>query len=127
MVGTRPLLGTLVLLATLGMPSPASALTTCPDRQAQSTLPGDRICHSVARDGRVAARPGRYLLAQLSFDCFDRCLNEFKACLGIPPRRDPPTTLPNGNGRVPTPPPFEICKRGLDECNAACEPPTPRR
>jgi len=61
----------------------------------------------------------------LPFDCLDRCFAEFKACLGPPPDPNKPIPPPNGSS-VPTPPPFEQCKRARDECEAQCLPP-PRR
>jgi len=65
------------------------------------------------------------LTQTIPLHCLDRCFADFKTCLGVPPRNDPRTTLPNGRG-VPTPPSFDECKRARDECEAACMPPPKR-
>lgn len=76
----------------------------------------------------AVAQTSQQRLAQtIPFDCLDRCFADFKTCLGIPPRTDPPVTLPNGRpGTVPTPPSFDLCKRARDECEVQCLPPPTR-
>ena len=82
-----------------------------------------------AHQAAAQIAPAEQRLAQnIPFDCLDRCFAEFKTCLGTPPRDGgPPVILPNGRGgSVPTPTPFDLCKRARDECDAACIPPPTR-
>jgi hypothetical protein len=65
-------------------------------------------------------RSGRFRIAQiLPFDCVDRCIADFRICLGIPPRTDPPVI--GNDPPVKTPPPFEQCLAAQDQCIAACK------
>jgi hypothetical protein len=79
------------------------------------------------REAAAQTSGSRQRLAQtIPFDCLDRCFAEFKTCLGTPPRGDL-MPLPNGRGEgVPTLPPFDLCKRARDECDAQCIPPARR-
>jgi hypothetical protein len=84
----------------------------------------DQLCQPVKPSPSAADGSGRYRVAQiLPFDCVDRCIADFKTCMGFPPHNDPPRTLPPpGSGNdVPTPPPFEQCIAAQDQCIAACK------
>ena len=107
----------------------ARARAACEPAMAQPTA-GDRLCQPVKPSQSAADKSGRFRVAQiLPFDCVDRCIADFRTCLGIPPRTDPPKTLPppgSGNN-VPTPPPFEQCLAAQDQCIAVCKEAAGRR
>jgi len=99
----------------------AGARAACEPVAAQAA---DRLCQLVKRSQTTADKSGRFRIAQiLPFDCVDRCIADFRTCLGIPPRTDPPVTLPppGPGNNVPTPPPFEQCLAAQDQCIAACK------
>lgn len=61
------------------------------------------------------------------FQCVDRCYTEFKQCLGTPPDStgEPPVLkCPDGpcdgEGTVPTPPPYDFCLAAKQQCEATC-------
>ena len=83
------------------------------------------VTHDAA--AQVSPTQQQPLAQAIPFDCLDRCFAEFKTCLGTPPNDGRPVIIPNGrSGTVPTPPPFDLCKRIRDECDAACVPPPTR-
>jgi hypothetical protein len=105
----------------------ARARAACGLAMAQAA---DRLCQPVKPSQSAADRSGRFRVAQiLPFDCVDRCIADFKTCMGFPPRTDPPKILPppgSGNN-VPTPPPFEQCIAAQDQCIAVCKEAAGRR
>ena len=90
-----------------------------------ATDAASRICQPVQRSQAVVDKSGRFRVAQiLQFDCVDRCINDFKTCMGDPPRNGPPITQRppgTGNGTVVTPPPYEFCIGVQNQCIADCK------
>jgi hypothetical protein len=110
-----------LLCANMGA-TKARARAACEPATTQA-IAADRLCQPVKPSQSAADRSGRFRVAQiLPFDCVDRCIADFKTCMGFRPPTDPPKTLPPpGNGNVPTPPPFEQCIAAQDQCIAACK------
>jgi hypothetical protein len=86
---------------------------------------GDQFCQPARRSEAAVDRSGRFQVAQISpFDCTDRCIADFKTCMGKPPANDPGTVQPppgTGNGTVVTPPGYEFCIGVQDKCIATCK------
>jgi hypothetical protein len=97
----------------------AGARAACQPAAAQANA-ADRLCQPVKRSQTTADRSGRFRIAQiLPFDCVDRCIADFKTCMGPPPRTDPPVI--GNDPPVKTTPPYEFCIGVQDQCIAACK------
>ncbi len=110
-----------LLCVGIGAPQ-AGARTACEPPAARATAAAP-LCQPAGY--RAAAdMSGRFRVAQiLPFDCYDRCIADFKTCMGENSSNGPPKTqLPPGSGNtVPTPPPYEFCIGVQDQCIATCK------
>jgi hypothetical protein len=108
-----------LLCAGIGV-TEAGARAACEPASANAAL----VCQPNKGTRAATDSSGRFRIAQIMpFDCVDRCIADTRTCLGIPPKTDPPVTLPppgSGNN-VPTPPPFAQCLNAQEECIATCK------